>query len=128
LGGGDERSGDFAMVTACNGRYYGGGFNPVPHAEPDDGVIDFLIVKGVSRLKASSMVRAYSRGRYADLPDQIAYYPGELVEIASPSPATINIDGENIEAASLYFRLKRRGISFVFPRGSEFFSSRTAKK
>ncbi len=122
--GGKELTGSFAMVTACNGRYYGGGFNPVPHAEPDDGTLDFLIVKGVGRLKASSMVGAYSKGRYAQLPEQITYYPGEILEISSPSPIAVNIDGEVAQAGSLSFKIAKRAISFVFPAGSEFYASR----
>jgi diacylglycerol kinase family enzyme len=66
------------MVTACNGRYYGGGFNPVPQAEPDDGILDFLIVKEVSRLNVASMVGKYSKGRYAELPEIITYYPAAV--------------------------------------------------
>jgi YegS/Rv2252/BmrU family lipid kinase len=129
--GGDkstEQAGDFALVTACNGRFYGGGYNPVPTAEPDDGRLDFLIVKGVSRLKASSMVSAYSKGRYSAMPEQITYYSGELVEITSPSPVIINIDGEILEADSLYFKLVKRGVNFVFPKGSSFFASRIPDK
>ena len=32
------------MICVCNGRYYGGGFNPVPTADPTDGVLDVLVV------------------------------------------------------------------------------------
>ncbi|NMA24962.1 MAG: lipid kinase, partial [Clostridiales bacterium] len=32
-------NGSFALVCACNGRFYGGGFNPVPEALPDDGIL-----------------------------------------------------------------------------------------
>ena len=28
---------DFALVSMCNGRYYGGGSTPVPEARMDDG-------------------------------------------------------------------------------------------
>ena len=30
---------DFALVSMCNGRYYGGGSTPVPEARMDDGVL-----------------------------------------------------------------------------------------
>ena len=36
----------FVMLAACtNGRYYGGGFIPVPHTSFSDGVIDMCIVE-----------------------------------------------------------------------------------
>ena len=31
-------SGETVLFCVCSGRYYGGGFNPVPDAMPDDGV------------------------------------------------------------------------------------------
>ena len=39
------------MLTAfCNGRYYGGGFYPVPSADPSDGWMDVLTVEPMGRL------------------------------------------------------------------------------
>lgn len=37
LDSGEVFSGRKTMICVCNGRWYGGGFNPVPEAEPDDG-------------------------------------------------------------------------------------------
>ena len=34
------------LVCVCNGRFYGGGFNPTNDARPDDGYMDVLIVSG----------------------------------------------------------------------------------
>ena len=49
---GDEViDGNQTMICACNGRYYGGGFNPVPTADPCDGWLDVLVVRHVSRLQ-----------------------------------------------------------------------------
>ena len=39
---------EFTFVCACNGRFYGGGFNPVPEADPTDGMLDVLLVKKVT--------------------------------------------------------------------------------
>jgi diacylglycerol kinase family enzyme len=121
---GEEHRGSYTMVTACNGRFYGGGFNPVPHAQPDDGILDFLIVKGVSRLAVAGMVGNYSKGRYAQMPETITYYPGSCVEIESPQTMVVNIDGETIEASRLSFKIIKQGINFILPRGSRFYASR----
>ena len=50
---GETIDADQTMICACNGRFYGGGFNPVPTADPADGVLDVLLVKKVSRLKVA---------------------------------------------------------------------------
>ena len=53
---GEHIDGDQTMICVCNGRYYGGGFNPVPHADPADGLLDVLVVTKVSRLKVAAVV------------------------------------------------------------------------
>ena len=51
------------MICVCNGRFYGGGFNPVPEADPTDGLLDVLLVKKVSRLQVSSIIGKYKNGK-----------------------------------------------------------------
>ncbi len=121
---GREHSGCYALICACNGRYYGGGFNPVPDAVPDDGIIDFLIVKNVSRLKFLKLVGNYAKGKYRQLSDNIAYYGGPELKIESDRPLRINIDGEIEVSNKLYFKKSPDCINFIFPQNSAFFTSR----
>ena len=51
-------------MAVCNGRYYGGGFMPVAEARMDDGVLNTLVVKKVSRLTFIKFVNPYSKGQY----------------------------------------------------------------
>ena len=53
---------DFSLVSVCNGRYYGGGFMPVAEARMDDGVLNTLVVKKVSRGTFIKFVGPYSKG------------------------------------------------------------------
>ena len=45
---GERIDAEQTFVCVCNGRYYGGGFNPVPEADPADGLLDVLLVKKLS--------------------------------------------------------------------------------
>ena len=45
LDSGETIDAEQTMICICNGRWYGGGFNPVPEARPDDGLLDVLLVK-----------------------------------------------------------------------------------
>ena len=47
---GEEAEGDYAVVSVCNGRYYGGGFMPMPEARMDDGVMNVMVVDKISKL------------------------------------------------------------------------------
>ena len=117
-------AGSFALMCACNGRYYGGGFNPVPDAMPDDGYLDFLIVKGVSRLRFLKVIQKYAKGRYKELSDIILYSRGKNMKIQSQKEQSVNIDGELIRSKEITFRLNPRGVNFLFPDNLSFFDLR----
>ena len=59
---------DYTLVAVCNGRYQGGGFMPVAEARMDDGVLNTLVVKKVSRLTFIKFVNPYSNGQYYKVP------------------------------------------------------------
>ena len=107
---------DITLACACNGRFYGGGFNPVPEAIPDDGILDFLIVNAVSRLKVAQVVGKYSKGQYRELSDLITHVRGSLMEIESSHEFVVNIDGEIVRTNGISFKVVPGGINFVFPR------------
>ena len=69
------------LVCVCNGRYYGGGFNPVPDADPTDGILDVLIIKKVSRLKVAAVIGKYKEGRYKELQDLVRHFRAKAIKI-----------------------------------------------
>ena len=125
---GEELEGSFALVCACNGRFYGGGFNPVPEAEPDDGLIDFLVVKAVSRLQFFRLVTKYAKGRYAELSKYITHYRCTEAEFESDEPIPVNLDGECLFSDKPSFRIIPGGLNFIFPKNAAFTRERMAKK
>ena len=69
---GQHFDGNQTLMCIANGRYYGGSFNPVPDAEPDDGLLDVLLVRDVSRATMLRVIGKYKAGHYAQLPELIA--------------------------------------------------------
>ena len=113
--------GDMTLICCCNGSYYGGGFHPVPEARPDDGVLDFLIAKGVSRLSFLRIVGAYAKGRYADYPKVLTHLRSDSMEITSKREMVVNVDGEAIYARRLSLRLRPKALNFIVPAGLSYF-------
>jgi YegS/Rv2252/BmrU family lipid kinase len=111
------------LVCACNGRFYGGGFNPVPDAIPDDGILEYLIIEPVSRLVVAGIVGKYAKGRYRELEDLITHVRGGNIEIEGDREFVVNIDGEIIHTKSIGFKVVPKGVNFIFPSEMKYFDS-----
>ena len=105
------------FVCVCNGRYYGGGFNPVPEADPADGLLDVLIVKGISRLQVAGVVGKYKNGLYKELPKLVRHFKTRVVKIICDKESPINLDGELRLAKEIVMEIAREKIRFFYPKG-----------
>ena len=117
----------YTLMLAANGRYYGGGYNPVPEALPDDGQLDFLLAKPVSLLGLVRMIGRFSRGQHRELPAMFTYARGHHMEIVFSRPEPVNVDGEIFTAERIVFAVAREKINFVAPRGATWNFSKEEK-
>ena len=111
---------EFTFVCVCNGRFYGGGFNPIPDADPTDGILDVLLVKKVSRAQIPLIINKYKTGRYKELAHVARYLRTDCVKVRCDSPAKINMDGEIRTSDTVEMRLAEEKIRFFYPRGLSF--------
>lgn len=109
--------GEKTMICVCNGRFYGGGFNPVPEADPTDGVLDVLVIEKVSRLQVASVVGTYKAGRYRQLPELVRHYRTDRITIRCDRPTPINLDGELRMAKTVTMSVADEKVRFFYPRG-----------
>ncbi len=114
---GKRIDGKQTMICICNGRFYGGGFNPVPEADPADGLLDVLVVKKVSRLQVPGVIGKYKNGRYAELPELVQHYKTKQVKILCDKETPINLDGELRLAKEATFSVADEKIRFFYPKG-----------
>ena len=101
----------------ANGRWYGGGFNPVPEAQPDDGLLDVLLVKAVSRATVAGVIGKFKAGRHKELPDIIRYFRCKKVVIHCDNKSEINLDGELLMGRDITFEVVPNAIRFFYPKG-----------
>ncbi|MBQ7330112.1 MAG: YegS/Rv2252/BmrU family lipid kinase, partial [Oscillospiraceae bacterium] len=114
---GERIDDEFTLICACNGRYYGGGFNPVPEADPADGKLEVLLVKGVSRLQVAKVIGVYKNGKYATLPQLVRRVTTDRVKIYCDKPSPLNLDGELRVSDVADIRLAEEKIRFFYPKG-----------
>lgn len=105
------------LICACNGRFYGGGFNPVPEADPTDGLLDVLLIKKVSVLKVAQVIGKYKSGKYTQLPQLVRHFKTDRVVIRCDKPSAINLDGELRISDAVDIRVAKEKIRFFYPKG-----------
>ena len=119
--------GEKTMICACNGRFYGGGFNPVPDADPCDGLMDVLVVEKVSRLQVAQVVGKYKNGKYKDFPHLIRHYRTDRLKIVCDKETPINLDGELRMGKEIEFSIAEEKLRFFYPKGLVFANQQPAQ-
>lgn len=123
---GETFDGRHTLICIANGRWYGGGFNPIPEAEIDDGLLDVLVVKGVSRLTVANVVGKYKAGRYAELPKLARHFRCKSVRILCDKESEVNLDGELLMSKEATFEVAPKAIRFFYPKGLTYHAATPA--
>lgn len=104
------------LICACNGQYYGGGFHPVPDADPTDGVLDVLVVEKVSRLQVPGVIGKYMKGKYSELPKLVRRFKTREITIHCDKETPINLDGELRMGKDITMKLSDKKVRFFYPK------------
>ena len=109
---------DYSLVAVCNGRYYGGGFMPVPEARMNDGVLNTLVVQKVSRVTFAKFVGPYAKGEYHKFPHLAHCSTPQVIRIRSQKEDIVTcLDGECMTSNDVTIRLSDKKLNFFGPEG-----------
>ncbi len=93
--------GEYLLACMANGQYYGGGYRSTPLASLNDGLLDVVLVKKVSRLKIASIIARYKAGTHfveqqidPRLSQWVTFRRASQVSIRSEYDFIANLDGE----------------------------------
>ena len=115
---GEAVEGDYSLVAVCNGRYYGGGFMPVPEARMNDGVLNALVVQKVSRVTFAKFVGPYAKGEYHKFPHLAHCSTPQVIRIRSQKEDIVTcLDGECMTSNDVTIRLSDKKLNFFGPEG-----------
>ena len=110
-----EGDASFILAAICNGRYYGGGYNPSPQASLDDGRLDFCLVDSLPLLRMLSLIPLYKQGHASGRSGgpQLA---GDRRQDRRAQTGLLlgNYDGESFEKAAIDFHGQAARIEFRF--------------
>ena len=85
--------GSVAMAAVANGRYFGGGMHLAPHARLDDGKLDLVLLRGMSKPKLLVNLARVYRGTHLTHPRISAHAVSE-VRVTGDKPMPLELDGE----------------------------------
>jgi diacylglycerol kinase (ATP) len=81
------------LAALANGRCYGGGIPIAPKAQPDDGLLDVVIVGAMPRLALARHFPRLLRGAHLTHP-QVTSFRAAALQIEGDPSARISLDGE----------------------------------
>ena len=121
---GEVFSDEYLMLAICNGMTYGGGFKAAPQANMQDGLLDLVIVKKISRLKIAGFVNTYKQGKHIqngkiipELKDFVIYRRVKSidVQIEDHRPIVVTQDGECAPRMELHAEVEPHATRIVLP-------------
>lgn len=93
---------------------YGTGFPLLPHARPDDQLLDVCIMPCQSRQELMRLVLAAAAGQHLHEPG-VVYLKGQSIHITSPQPVPVQVDGEAAGTTPVSIDLLPHPIPFIVP-------------
>ena len=99
-------------VIVANGRTAGGGTVVAPMANPEDGLLDVVIVRTGTMLQLSGVAARLLAGNYVES-DIVTHQRARRVEIKSEPGMWFNVDGELITREPVVFFVEPQALQVV---------------
>jgi diacylglycerol kinase (ATP) len=104
------------QVVVANCQYYGGGMRVAPYAMPDDGLFDVMIGGDLSRLESVRLMAPLRSGEHLEKKvDKIHHLTARRVEVSSPAPVLLDLDGEQPGTLPALFEVLPGAIELIVP-------------
>ena len=111
---------EMTFVCVANARYYGGGFYAIPDAQPDDGLLDILMVRKLHLWQIPGALAKYKSGKYRELGAIARHIRTDAITVRCDRESPVNLDGEIRMAKTVHMKISDRKIRFFYPRGLKF--------
>jgi len=111
-----EQDATYILAAICNGRYYGGGFNPAPQASQEDGLLDICLVDSLPLREILPLIPKYKKGTHIGHP-AVHCWKAKAGQIRFQTERLLgNFDGEIFESETLDFQVMPKALRFAFYR------------
>ena len=115
IDGGVEQERECTILSVGNGRYLGGGMKAVPGAVVDDGLLDVVMCRPVSKISLIWLLLLFVRGRHVKYPSLTQTLRCRKIRVVSPG-MTIEADGEMFPCDEAVFEVLPGGLRTRLPK------------
>ncbi|MBQ8292298.1 MAG: YegS/Rv2252/BmrU family lipid kinase [Bacilli bacterium] len=110
--------GKMLLMTFANGKYYGGGYCAAPLAEVNDGLLESLVVKNISRARFVTLIKDYKQGTHLSKPKFkriLRYKQAKEIKVEFKEDVCICLDGEISYAKEVNVKVESSKLRFLMP-------------
>ncbi len=111
---GERRSGLMYDAIVANCRYLGGGMAMTPDAQPDDGLLDVLLIGDITRRDLAMTLPKVYRGTHLPHPKAEALR-GSRVVVRAATPLPVELDGEQPGTTPAEFEVLPKALRLRVP-------------
>ena len=110
----ESRSARMRDVVVANCRYFGAGMEICPEAEPDDGLLDALLIGDVTKTDLALTLPKIYRGTHLPHP-KAELLRGKAVSVDADVPLPIQLDGEQPGTTPVRFEVLPKALRLRVP-------------
>lgn len=100
------------LICLANGKFYGGGFCPMPMADVTDGKMDIMVADYINRLSILRILPKFIRGKHVGDP-RCAIFQCKSAQLRFSGEPCLNIDGEILEKNTCSVKLLEKSVNVI---------------
>ena len=109
---GEKTDGELFTMNIGVCQYNGGGMRQLPKAIPDDGFLDVMITRKISKSKIIRKIKMLFDGSFIELPE-VEIYKAKNVKVNSKTILPIEVDGEIMGENPYEFSVIPKAINII---------------
>ena len=103
------------LIAAGNGRFFGGGMEVTPNADPADGLLDFCIIHDVGFWGVLTVLPKFIKGKHLGS-KYVSYRKDRCCSVVCEPQSRIEVDGERMQGTPVTFRILEKALRVRLPK------------
>ena len=103
------------LIAAGNGRFFGGGMEVTPNADPADGLLDICIIHDVNFFSALTVLPKFLKGKHLGS-RYVTYRKERSCSVMCDPVSRIEVDGERMPGTPVTFRILEKALLMRVPK------------